>query len=107
MAWLNEPVEIIENSRSSVEKSTYDDAHYVGQPFVRHTRTRTNILDKLRYVGCHYEGAKAKEALLKSAPATYSEVDTVASGGGQFQVVATRYTEGEWSPWTIETIGGA
>jgi hypothetical protein len=95
MAWLNEPVEIIEDYRVYKEKQTY---LLEGSPTYR-TRIVTVIV--YNYVGCDYDGATAKANVLKE-DSSYTDIQVAPAGGGQYHCRATKTTEGDWSAWITD-----
>jgi len=97
MAWLNQPKAIIESDRSLKEEQTYIQA--LGILITASKRTRYTTWVRTRYVGCSYDGAKAKQTELQGVTGV-EDLEVSAVGGGQYHVVATVKTEGTWSAWS-------
>lgn len=92
MSWLNEPEQIIESVRS------YDEIQSYTNWFNVFFRKRVITQTRERWVGADYPGAVAKATALR-ADSSYSDVETVAAGGGQYHVVAIHKVEGAWTEW--------
>lgn len=92
MAWLNVPVETIDDYRS------YQEKQYYLLEGVGSYRKRTVTVIVYLYVGCDYTGAKAKaDSFLGNS--AYTDVDVIPVGGGQYHCRATHTSEGAWSAW--------
>jgi hypothetical protein len=95
MAWLNQPIAIIEDYRITVETQWYFN---IGEGY---RRTRTVTWTRTRWVGSNYTGAKAKAAELSLV---FGVVDTtvIPAGGGQYHVLCSENTDATavWTAWT-------
>jgi len=98
MAWLNEPVEIIDDYRVITETQGAWGTNVETGDLGYSSRYRYVTWTTSKWVGCDYDGAKAKADAL-ALTGTYDDIHLVAAGGGQYHCFSTIKSAGNWSEW--------
>lgn len=98
MSWLNEPEEIVEDYRviTETQGAWYTDE---GGDLAYESRYRYVTWTTSKWVGCDYDGAKAKADAL-ALTGSYDDIHLAPVEGGQYHCYATKKSLGAWSAWS-------